>query len=451
MHKRIKPSDVHRVLARHMLVEGLDIVYDPKKSRGSWLHDAKGGRKFLDMFAFFSTLPLGHNHPALADERFVKRLGRAAVNKVSNSDVYTLEMAETVAAFSRTAIPEYLPHLFLIDGGTLAVENALKAAFDWKVRRNFARGSAAEHGHRVIHFRHAFHGRSGYCLSLTNTSDPRKHQYFPKFDWPRIAPPTITFPLTPDRLRSVEEAEGAALAEIRRAVALDPDGIAALIIEPIQAEGGDNHFRPEFLRELRRICDENEILLIFDEVQTGFGLTGKMWAHEHWGVKPDLMAFGKRSQICGMMGGRRLDEVEHNVFAEPSRINSTWGGNIVDMVRATKIIEVIERERLIENAARVGARLLDLLRKLEAEIAEVTNARGLGLMCAIDLPSSEERNRVRLACFKHGMLILPCGEKSLRFRPALTVNEKEVTLAVDILRHAIKGHSRKASAYDQRP
>lgn len=448
---KINPKNVHRTLARHMLADGFEIVCDLKKSRGVWLCDAKDGRKYLDMFAFFSTLPLGLNHPDLAEPGFVNKLGRAGVNKITNSDVYSVEMAEAVDAFSRIAIPNYLPHLFFIDGGTLAVENALKTAFDWKVRKNFARGVKTEKGTKVIHFRHSFHGRSGYSLSMTNTADPRKYQYFPKFDWPRIEPPTLKFPLTDKHIREVKEAESKAADSIHKAIRENEGDIAALIIEPIQAEGGDNHFRPEFLGVLRTICDENEALLIFDEVQTGFGITGKMWAHEHFGVRPDVLAFGKRSQVCGILAGKRIDEVELNVFVEHSRINSTWGGNLVDMVRAARILEVIRRDRLLQRAARAGAHLLSGLKKLEREIGEATNARGLGLMCAIDLPSSEERNRVRLACFKRGMIILPCGERSLRFRPAMTVTEKEIDLAIGILGDSIRGHSRKSEAYDQRP
>jgi L-lysine 6-transaminase len=151
----------------------------------------------------------------------------------------------------------------------------------------------------VIHFRQAFHGRLGYTLSLTNT-DPIKHKYFPKFKWPRIHNPAIKFPLNEENLKKVQEEEQLALNQIKDAIKEYGHNIAALIIEPIQAEGGDNHFRKEFLVALREICDENEIMYIMDEVQTGIGLTGKMWAHEHF-VKPDIIAFGKKSQVCGIL------------------------------------------------------------------------------------------------------------------------------------------------------
>ncbi|MBI4211925.1 MAG: L-lysine 6-transaminase [Deltaproteobacteria bacterium] len=436
----LTPNNVHETLSQHLLTDGYDIVCDLEKSRGCWLHDAKSGRDFLDMFTFFATLPLGFNHPALMETEFLKKLTRAAITKVSNSDIYTLEYAEAIDIFGRVAIPEELPHVFFIEGGALGVENALKAAFDWKVKKNFARGITGEKGYQVIHFKNAFHGRSGYTLSLTNTADPRKYQYFAKFDWPRIDTPALAFPVTAQNLANTKQAEAKAVDQIHAALKQNPHDIAAIIIEPIQSEGGDNHFRPEFLKALRTICDEHEMLLIFDEVQTGIGLTGTMWAYQQLGVVPDLLAFGKKTQVCGVLAGKRLDEITNNVFTESSRINSTFGGNLVDFVRVGKILEVIERDNLLANAQKIGGYLLAELQKLSAKHPSITNARGRGLLCAIDLPSTDERNRVIDKCYDLGMIILPCGTRSIRFRPALTVTEKEINLAVEILQKAVKAH-----------
>ncbi|OGQ21470.1 MAG: L-lysine 6-transaminase [Deltaproteobacteria bacterium RIFCSPLOWO2_02_FULL_44_10] len=430
-------NDVHATLKKHILAEGYDFVCDLEKSHGCYLYDSKGKREFLDMFSFFASLPVGFNHPKISNPTFITKLGKTAINKVSNPDVYTVEFAETVDAFGRYAIPKELPHLFLIDSGTLAIENALKVAFDWKVKKNFARGSKDEKGRQVIHFKNAFHGRSGYTLSLTNTADPRKYQYFPRFDWPRIDPPSLTFEGGKPNTAAAASLEERALEQIHSAIKKNPDDIAALLIEPIQAEGGDNHFRAEFLKELRTLCDQHEIMLIFDEVQTGFGLTGKFWAYEHFHVVPDALAFGKKSQVCGILVGRRVDEIEKNVFVEQSRINSTFGGNLVDMVRVAKILEIIHTEKLIQHAATVGKHLLSRLVELERE-SDITNARGLGLMCAIDFPSPETRDQVRKKCYEKGMIILACGTRSLRFRPTLTVTTKEIDKAIDILRETLK-------------
>jgi len=434
----VSPAEVHTVLARHILVDGYHVVPDLERSRGAVLVDARDGRAYLDFYSNFASQPLGWNHPAFADPAFRERLLAAAVHKPANPDLYTCLFAEFVDAFARIAVPDsHAGHLFFIEGGALAVENALKAAFDWKIRRNRAAGRGQEIGTKVLHFREAFHGRSGYTLSLTNTFDPRKTELFPKFDWPRISNPKIVFPLD-EHLAEVEAAEQRALEEIDAAVAHHGHDIACLVIEPIQSEGGDNHFRPEFLRQLRRLADEHDFLLVFDEVQTGLGLTGSMWAWQGLGVEPDLFAFGKKVQLGGFAANRRIDEVADNVFRVSSRINSTWGGNLTDMVRATRILEVIQRDRLVNNAQSMGAVLQAGLHELATEYPTlVSQARGRGLMCAIDLPTPELRTRAIALAREEGLLVLPCGARSIRFRPFLDVTAGDIARALELLRRAL--------------
>ena len=380
---------MHDVLGRSILLDGMDLVLDLDASRGSCLVDARDGRRYLDMFTFFASSALGMNHPALADDpEFRAELAAAALNKPSNSDVYTVPMARFVDTFARVLGDPALPHLFFIDGGALAVENALKVAFDWKSRLNESRGLDPDLGTRVLHLRGAFHGRSGYTLSLTNT-DPNKVARFPKFDWPRIDAPYVR----PGA--DIEALEAESLRQARAAFEADPHDIACFIAEPIQGEGGDRHFRPEFFAAMRALCDEFDALLIFDEVQTGCGITGTAWAYQQLGVQPDVVAFGKKTQVCGVMAGGRVDEVADNVFQVSSRINSTWGGNLVDMVRSRRILEVIEADGLIDRAAEQGRHLLDRLQDLAAEFpALVQDPRGRGLMCAFSMPSAAVRDEL---------------------------------------------------------
>jgi L-lysine 6-transaminase len=334
-------------------------------------------------------------------------------------------------------MPKYLPHCFFIEGGALGVENALKAAFDWKIRKNLARGYKEERGRQIIHFRQAFHGRTGYTLSLTNT-DPAKTDLFPKFHWPRVLNPSVRFPLNDENLARVIQDEEISVNQIKQAFYDNKDDIAGIIIEVIQGEGGDNHFRAEFFQKLRELADENEAMLIIDEVQTGIGLTGKMWAHQHF-VEPDMIAFGKKVQVCGFLSSRRIEEVKENVFAVPSRLNSTWGGNLVDMVRAQKYLEVIEEENLVENARGVGRYLLEQLRGLPNEFPQVvSNARGRGLFCAFDLVTPEVRKDVQNRCFRKGLIILPSGERALRFRPPLNVTKREIDLGISVIRESLR-------------
>ena len=434
---RIDPKDVHSVIGKHMLADALEIVVDIHQSKGSYLRDARTGKDYLDMTSFFASQALGMNHPALDNPEFIEEIGRVAVNKITNSDFYTPEMAELVAVFSEVGIPDYLPYLFFVEGGGLAVENALKTAFDWKHRKNLAAGrEVPANDLKVIHFRNAFHGRTGYTLPLTNTADPRKYMYFPLFDWPRLDPPSVNFPLDEAEIARVSAAEEKCLAEIRETVEQNPGGIAALIIEGIMGEGGDRHFRPEFMQSLRKICDELEIFFIIDEVQSGVGVTGKFWAHEHYGVKPDCISFGKKSQVCGILAGPRVEEVDQHVFVESSRINSTWGGNFVDMVRFRKILEVIRDEKLLDNATTLGERLLKGLQAIADKHECVTNARGKGLFCAIDVPA-DKRQEILDRCYANGMIILPCGNCSIRFRPALAVTADDIDKALEILEKSI--------------
>jgi L-lysine 6-transaminase len=261
-----------------------------------------------------------------------------------------------------------------------------------------------------------------------------------------VSNPKLRFPVDGAEIERVKKAEAQAVDEIKRAFRENPDDVAAIITEPIQAEGGDNHFRSEFLRQLRQLADENDALLVFDEVQTGMGITGRMWAHQHWDVRPDVLAFGKKTQVCGIMAGPRLDEEPENVFRVSSRINSTWGGNLADMVRCQRYLELMDEDRLVENAAAVGAHLLARLEALQADRpAMFSNARGRGLMCAIDLPDSASRDRAADAAFELGMLILPCGPRGLRFRPPLDVTAAEIDEAVAILgRAGVKAEAKSA-------
>lgn len=432
----IHATKVHETLGKHILADGMDPVIDLKSSHGSWLVDRRDGREYLDLFSMFASLSVGYNHPHILENR--DRLAEAALNKPTNSDIYSTQMAEFVDTFGRVAQPDYLPYAFFIEGGGLAVENALKVAFDWKVRKNLEAGNG-EKGTKVIHFDECFHGRTGYTLSLTDSPDPRKTLYFPKFDWPRIITPKLFFPLTEDNVAKTVALEENAKREIENAIVENPHDIAAIILEPIQGEGGDNHFRKEFMEYLRTVADENDIMLIYDEVQSGVGVTGKMWAHEHFGerAKPDIISFGKKTQVCGIFVGKRVDEVENNVFHESSRINSTWGGNLVDMVRFTLYLEIIEKENLVAQASATGAYLLSELDKLSEEYFNISNARGKGLFCAFDLPNGDDRDVLANLIAKEGALILGCGLKSIRFRPHLNITPDEIDLGISMIKKAL--------------
>ena len=428
-------STVHERLAKHILADGYPIVMDMDKSHGSYVVDDKGN-EYLDMFSMFASTAIGYNHPHLMEK--IEFLGRNAVNKPAMSDIYTKDYADLIDTFERVAMPKELQYLFFISGGTLAVENALKTAFDWKTRLNLSKGIQQEAG-EVIHFKQAFHGRSGYTLSLTNTKDPRKYEYFPKFDWPRIDNPKIHYPVTEDNLSKTIDDEKRAIEQIENVLATRKNKVACIIIEPIQGEGGDNYFRKEFFKKLREICDKEEILLIFDEVQTGIGMTGKMWAFQHFDVVPDVVSFGKKTQVCGILANKeKLDQIPNNVFKESSRINSTFGGNYIDMLRFKLILEVIEKENLVHNAEEKGKYIIDRLNDIAKHTSKIHSVRGLGLFIAFDFDSDINRSAFINKCFDNKMIILSCGEKSVRLRPHLNLSFKEVNQALEIIKLALK-------------
>lgn len=485
-------------LKKNMLVDGFsDFVVQHwdsagrRLSRGSYLNarleceDPARERdvQILDFFTHFATSPFSYNHPMIfADEDFLDRLRRVATEKPSCADFYWPEMAVFVEAMERVAATPQCHKMFFIEGGALAVENALKAAFNWRVRKNIKLGICDEDdqnqmtGQKVICFDEAFHGRSGYTMSMTHTNDPRKYKYFPKFDWFRIPPPAMKFELNGDEkdpeVRKLRE--DLALDEVRRILKENPNDIAAVVIEPIQSEGGDNHFSHRFLKGLSDICHDpaTETLFILDEVQTGFGLTGQMWCHQHFaGVVPDIIAFGKKFQVCGILAGGRILEEDAHVFDQDnkegkSRINSTFGGNLTDMFRCTRYLEILEepidgRKLLSPDPASDGERglieehgvlLLDGVRKIGHSYRDlISNPRGRGLMVAFDLPDEDLRDDLfqRLLSGSHAnmleaaeagvkhMLVLKCGPRSLRFRPHLDVSAYEIVEALSILEERV--------------
>ena len=424
------------ILKRHMTMDRFNFLLDLERSQGSWLVTVRG-QKLLDCYTAFASLPLGWNHPRINEPAFIQKMGRIAINKPALSDTFTPEMAEFLDTFSRVGLPQDMPWVFFIDGGALAVENCLKAAFDWKVQKNLAAGKG-ERGSKILHFARCFHGRTGYTMSLTDSHDPRKVKWFPKFDWPRVQPPALRFPTDAAALADVQAAELSTLAEIDAAFDAHPDDIAGILIEPIQCEGGDNHFRNEFLQALQQRAHSNDALFIVDEVQTGVGMTGSFWAYQQMGIQPDLVSFGKKTQVCGLFAGGRINEVERNVFVESSRINSTFGGNLVDMVRFQRVLEVIEEEDLVANAKQVGKTFLEGLQTLAQDYPEhVTNPRGRGLILAIDMPDTATRDAVVQAAIEDGLFVLTCGERSLRFRPNLAFTEELAGEANKRLRKAI--------------
>ncbi|MFT5059109.1 MAG: L-lysine 6-transaminase, partial [Planctomycetota bacterium] len=288
------PNNVHDVLGRHMLADGYPFVMDLEKSQGSWIHDSRENKRYLDFFTCFASWPVGYNHPAMLEESFQKEIVLAGSNNPANSDLYTTQMADFVEAFATRVTPEGFPYHFFVQGGSLAVENAMKVAFDWKAHKVGVDNCNDGNDLVILHFNAAFHGRSGYTMSVTNTVHD-KVALFPKFDWPRVYNPGQIFDLDGNVINDIAAEEARCFEEIEAAFKKYKGRIAGILIEPMQGEGGDVHFRKEFFQKLREFSDEGEALLIFDEVQTGFFGSGEPWLWQTKGVKPDIVCFGKKT------------------------------------------------------------------------------------------------------------------------------------------------------------
>lgn len=403
------------------LIDSYKKVWNIKQSRGSWLCDNRG-YKYLDFHNGFGSNPLGWNYPELIHKMKDINLSYI-VNKPSNADIYTEPFINFISKMKETTLPSNYPYIFLIDGGALAVENGLKIAFDWKSKL-LGLDHINDPKLEIIHFKNAFHGRSGYTMSLTNT-DPNKTISFPKFEWPRFNAPIS---------KSFET-----LYQIEECMSEDGHKIAGLIIEPIQCEGGDRYIDVDFLIGIQYLCNKYDILFILDEVQTGFYSTGKPWCFQHYDLKPDLVIFGKKSQQCGVFGSSKLDKVKNHCFNVSGRISSTWGGNLLDMIRSTHIMDIIKNDDLSKNVICQGSRWLNQMKQINDN--KIKNIRGLGTILAFDCNSTFERDElIDILYTKYNHLVLSCGYNSVRFRPHLAVTSDEIdesisriSLALNIL------------------
>ena len=401
------------------LFDSFPIVWNIQKSQNSFLYDIHTNEEYLDFHGGFGSNPIGWNHPKLTKHFSSGLWNKHFLNKPANCDFYTPEYIEFIDKFQTTIIPKNYPHLFFIDGGALAVENALKIAMDWKYQKNGDNNEDLS----IAHFTKAFHGRSGYTMSLTNT-EPHKTKNFTKFNWPRFLPSIKTG--TPPQNQKVYDEF--AIGEVEKYFKEHHKSIAGLIIEPIQCEGGDRHFTKYFLQNLQRLCNEHDVLFILDEVQTGFYTTGKTWCFQHYDLEPDLVCFGKKSQQCGVFGGKRLDEIQNHCFNTSGRLGSTWGGNHIDMIRSSKIIDIIKEDNLELNATERGNQWSDEMKMIQSN--KIKNIRNLGLIMSFDCESTEKRNQLLDILKKNKLLALGAGENTIRMRPNLAVSKTDISKCV---------------------
>jgi len=398
-----------------------------QRGEGAMLEDVDGNR-FLDFNAGIAVCSTGHCHPRVVE---AIQTQAAKLLHMSGTDFYYRPQAELAQKLAEIAPGDAAKKVFLSNSGAEAVEAALKLARYHTGRKH------------VIAFYNAFHGRTMGALSLTASKPVQRRRFAPFL-------PEVTHVAFPDPYRrptdgSPEEHAEDCFAEIEHVFRckVPADEVAAVVVEPIQGEGGYVIPPVNFLPALRRLTDEHGILLVADEVQSGMGRTGKLFAVEHAGIVPDLICLAK-GIASGMPLGALIAGADMMTWPSGSHA-STFGGNPVCCAAALETVALLEEE-LMDNAARIGDYLVAKLAELQQRHALIGDVRGRGLMIGVELvtdrktkePAVEQRNAVIEACFQRGLLILGCGASTLRLSPPLVISESHADVAVEILDAALE-------------
>jgi 4-aminobutyrate aminotransferase len=400
-----------------------------KRGRGIRVEDVDGN-EFLDFAAGIAVTSTGHCHPEVVAA--IQKQAEELIH-ISGTDFYNEPLTDLAERLSAVA-PMPGPHRFFYgNSGAEAIECALKIARYHTGRQH------------VISFLGAFHGRTMGALSLTGSKPQQKRRFAPLVPGVTHIPYPYVYRGTSG---GAKEQEAFALGCARYIedrlfkTMLPPEEVAAIFIEPIQGEGGYVVAPDNFLRELRAICNRHGILLVVDEVQSGAGRTGKWWAIEHSGVEPDIVCMAK-GIASGMPLGICMTRAEIMDWV-PGSHASTFGGNPVSIAAALATMDILEREG-IANAAKVGGKMLERLQGWKESHPLVGDVRGRGLMIGVELvkdkatrePATALRNRVETLAFERGLMVLGCGETTIRLCPPLVVNEHEAMVALDILEEAL--------------
>ncbi|KAF1810932.1 4-aminobutyrate aminotransferase [Eremomyces bilateralis CBS 781.70] len=439
-------EELHKVFD----TRSLNMITDFSKSFGNYIADLDGN-VLLDVYAQIASIPVGYNNPNLLKAATSPEMASALVNRPALGNFPQHDWAEILHSGILRVAPKGLHQVFTGTTGSDANELAFKAAFMWKALQR--RGgphvdfteqeksscmdnkSPGSPDMSILSFKKAFHGRLFGSLSTTRSKAIHKLD-IPAFPWPQAPFPALKYPLA-ENVEFNRTEEDRCLAEVEEVLKNNPSPVAAVIIEPIQSEGGDNHATPYFFQRLRQITKDNEILLIVDEVQTGVGATGKFWAHDHWnlpeGMHPDMVTFSKKAQTAGYYYGR--DDLRPNL---PYRQFNTWMGDPARAILFRAIIEEIERLNLVENTRVVGDYVYNGLAALAQKYpGEIVNLRGQGqgTFIAFDSP---RRDEVLMKGKTVGLNIGGSGESAVRLRPMLIFQKHHADIMFDLLEKIFK-------------
>lgn len=426
----------------------LNMMTNYQNSYGNYIADLDGN-VLLDVYAQIASIPVGYSNPALMQAAMSPEMISALINRPAMGNFPQHDWAEILETGMLRVAPKGCNQVFTALAGSDANELAYKAAFMW--RRRQERGgpdvdftqeeiSSAMNNQgpgspnmSILSFKTAFHGRLFGSLSTTR-SKPIHKLDIPAFDWPQASFPALKYPLEEHAEENARE-EQRCLEEVENLITTFHSPPAAVIIEPVQSEGGDNHASPAFFRGLRALTRKHNVLLIVDEVQTGVGATGKFWAHEHWGLEdpPDMVTFSKKAQTAGYYFGN--PELRPN---KPYRQFNTWMGDPARALLFRAIIQEVERLNLVQNTAETGDYLFkglqDLSKKYPSEIQNL-RGKGQGTFIAWDSP---RRDEVLKKAKGVGINIGGSGERAVRLRPMLIFQKRHADILLDGMEKIIK-------------
>jgi len=399
------------------------IRIDFEKSHDSYIYDKSRNDYFLDFFGLYATLPLGYSHPIFQDESFRKDFNRIASVKVPNNEIISDEAQEFLKTFAGHRDMSGYKYFHFCCTGALAIESAIKVAIDQKPCRN----------PMVISLKESFHGINSYGGFVTDRFFPvsLRLDNMPDMGWYKIHNPKIIY-----RDNKVDEKTSyKGLEKFEREFdgcikKFGADSIVALLIEPIQSTYGDNYFPEKFFQVARKLCDKYNICLIFDEIQTGFGGTGKMWYFQHINIEPDIVTFGKKTQVAGIM----VKEKYNKLFETPIRLEVTWDGNLLDMVRCNYILKAYEKYNILDNVDKRGEEIVCGLKNIK----QLKNVRSTGLLICFDFDSAEQCQIFFKKIFEKRLLCNKTRDISIRLRPNLNLTSAEVQEALRRIKSALE-------------
>ena len=390
---------------------------DFKNSGGSYLFDKDTKKKYLDFFGQYATLALGYNHPIFKTDDYINEITRVAHQKITNCEIFSDESAEFDESFQNYTSKGIFTHYHYSCTGALAVEAAIKTAMDYKGQGH----------HRVISFKKSFHGINGYGGIFTDRFEPvnQRLKGFPGAYWEPIENPVIKYEngrkivdnrLVQDSLFEIED------------IITNQKNVCAILVEPIQCTFGDRYFPDDFFKGVRQLATKYDVPLIFDEIQVGFGGTGKLWYFEHLPIIPDILVFGKKTQLSGIA----VQEKFSKIFEKSIRLEVTWDADIMDMIRCKYIIQAYKKYEILKNIDNMAARLMKGL----SNIIGLQNIRSCGLLFAFDFDAKRTRDAFLQELLQNNMLCNPTGDNTIRLRPNLCVNTEEIDHALFILNKA---------------